>query len=101
MTIRLGFAPVELNVVLTGGSDFASSLVADSPWADGTVIALVFTTATGPVTWTATINGVSAGWQVVSSEVDGLLAQPVRLVKLMYSDPDTTLTWATGTVSSR
>ena len=65
--IHLGSSPARLGVHLATGADFLCTLRSNpTPWAEGTVITLVF----GAQTWTATIAGNDAVFSVDKATAD-------------------------------
>lgn len=101
MTIRLGFEPQRLTVILASGGDFVASLVSDSLWPSGVGIELRFSGGSaGLVTWAAEISGTRASWDVDADDVRELIGKAPTLSRLVYTEQDgSAILWAKGGVS--
>lgn len=102
MAFTLGSAPDTLKVVLVKGADFVSTLTRKdgTDWPVDTEVVLEFKT-TSPVSWSATLTGSSAMWNVDQADVDALIAAKPRSVKLWYVEGEVRLLWAQGDLDIR
>jgi hypothetical protein len=108
MSIELGNDPESLTVTLITGGDFDAGLVLedengdDLDWPVGTVLTLRFSrTADIGETWTATIDGAEAAWDVDKAVVDATIAAGRTKVRLVYVNDDDDDVLAIGTVTVR
>lgn len=98
--ISLGSTPLQLMVSLYPTADFISGIDSiDGPWPTTAVLALVFND-TAATTWTATLNGVAADWNIDKAAVAALIGRLPNgpRVRLTYTDGTTDLLWAQGRV---
>lgn len=92
MAITLGSEPEDLTVHLVTGADFKATLILKPAWPVGTTLTLV----SGATTWTATISGTDATFDVDKAAAD-LLADGAS-IKLKYVNGTTDQTLGIGTV---
>lgn len=100
--ISLGATPLQLSVRLYASADFICGLDSeDGAWPTTAALALVFNDLDA-TTWTATLNGVAADWNVDKAQVAALIARlPTSpRVRLTYTDGTTDLLWAQGRVTA-
>lgn len=96
MSITLGSVPENLSVVLSKDADFFTTLEnADGAWSVTAQIKLVFSNGT---TWTATIAGINATFNVDYVQVNAVITAKPTWVKLFYVDGTTEICWAIGRV---
>lgn len=105
MSFTLGQGPETLRVVLVSNADFVSALKRSdaTSWDLATQIALEIRTraqdgTTAYVTWTATLNGDTAQWNVDMLEVNNVIAARPSTVRLWYTLGELRLLWAQGDV---
>lgn len=111
MAVTLGFQPERLTVKLSRFSDFVAALVYDdgdpmtvNEWPAGTVIELRFYATTSSTTaaasWSASITGDRAEWNVDLTDVATEVLDPGNdVARLFYDDgAGTVLEWALGSV---
>lgn len=100
MSVSLGFQPLYCAVHLTNGADFYQPLQTPdgSDWPSGAVISLRF--GTDPATtWTATISGSTATWNVDKVQVLALGYKSNVTAEVIYTDTSgADLTWFIGNV---
>lgn len=99
--IELGFQPVPLTVTLAADADFISTFVAQAGWPDGTQIQLRFINFRNTVTltWSATISGTDATFDVAAADVAILIAAQPQEVRLHYMDSQgDDLLWGKGRI---
>lgn len=96
MTFTLGYTPEKFKLVLAAGADFFSALTRSDgqPWPVGSELILDF--AGAAPSWTATLSGATATWDVDQADVDALIAARPRKVRLFYVDGEARLLWAVG-----
>lgn len=104
----LGTLPQTMNLVLSAGSDFVASLVLEdesgqqTPYPAGVAVSLELDGGDGaPATWTASIDGAVASWNVDEDLVDAALQADLTRLRLWYVDGATRLLWAKGAVIAR
>lgn len=100
-TLNLDQKPEELRVGLVAGADFIRTLESeDGDWPGTAVIKLIFND-TDATTWTATIAGADATWNIDKAVVDALIADAPTRAKVTYVDGPVDLLWAVGGVTLR
>lgn len=109
-SIILGDGPDRLTVRLSRFGDFVAALIYDdgdpatpNAWPAGAVVELRFyatdTTLTAAATWSATITGDRAEWNVDKAVVASAVLDPGNTtVRLFYIIGATELEWAKGAV---
>lgn len=96
--IQLGFSPVSMTLALANSADFVTTLQSqDGDFPTSAAISI----EVGTSTWTATIVGNEARFNVDQTEVDVVIAQSPRHFRLWYVDGETRLLWGSGTVLVR
>lgn len=105
MPIVLGSVPDTLIVELAYGGDFIQTLQSTVAWDDGVAIELRFSANSddpvGAYTWPATISGVFATWDVVSTTVALVLNAGASYARLVYTDGSgDVMVWAIGRVDA-
>jgi hypothetical protein len=100
--VTLGTTPITITVVLPLDADFPCELVAEQDWPEDAGIELRFHTdpAAAPVaTWTATVSGNAATWDVAAALVQAVIDAGATTARLHYIEPDgTDLLWGRGRV---
>lgn len=93
--VTLGYSPTQMRLLLTAGADFVTTLVSqDGDWPATAAI----TIEVGTATWTATLTGPEARFDVDQTEVDAVIAQTPRSFRLWYTDGEARLMWGRGPV---
>lgn len=111
--IKLGTTPDDLEVELARGADFVATLrnidpaTADDPtptpvnWPAGSVVELQLGNAPTLTTWTATINGADATFNVPAATVTTFLDTGQRDARLYHRRTGVPpVCWATGRVDA-
>jgi hypothetical protein len=82
----LGSVPRVLPLLLTEDFDFRSNVLTEdeSAWPDGSVVTLVITRTGGTTTWTATIVGAEARFDIDKADVNTLIALTPTRYRLGY-----------------
>jgi len=82
--ITLGSEGEQLTVILAAGAGFLASLTSSDPW--GSVqIYLQLSSGTGdPIIWTATINDVTATFNVTANDVQTAIDGEYSIARLYY-----------------
>lgn len=95
MTTQLGIKPIPMDLNLTEGADFLSTLVSqEGAWPDGVEIAI----SVAGQRWTAEIDGAEARFNIDKDLVaDAIAARPPKFM-LLYKDGDAELAWGIGPV---
>lgn len=83
--IELGSVGEQITVILAAGADFVVTLVAPTAWPVGTVIALVLSGGGVSVTWTATISGTQATFDVPTAQVQPVINSGYSFARLYYT----------------
>ena len=100
--MTLGAEPQELTVILVRGSDFRCvlELVAPTTWPGTAHVYLTFQTRepVALVQWTATAAGSDMSFDEDVVDVDALIAQDPRDVRLWHEDGTLKVLWAKGSV---
>lgn len=95
MSVQLGTTPEQMTLALTEGADFVCTLVSnDGAWPVGAVVAI---TVAG-TTWTATIVGSEARFNVDKAAVDTVIGTTPRTFRLTYTEGAADLVWGRGAV---
>ena len=98
MSITLGTKPDTLTLVLARGADFAATLRnTTGAWSPTAVIQLRIDPTT---VWTATLSGADAVFAIDAALVDALVTTRSSKVKLFYTDGDSEVCWAIGTIQA-
>lgn len=90
--IQLGSKPEPMRLFLSTGADFTTTLRLNEAWPGGSSVALVV----GTLTWTATIAGTDAIFNVDKAVTDGVADGTA--VRLVYTNASSDAVWARGTV---
>lgn len=103
MPLTMGQAPEALKVVLVAGADFVTQLRRkdNSPWPSAAQLQLAFDREGGVTEWPASFAGSTAIWDIDVADVNALIAQRPRFVRLWYVDGGLRLIWAQGELDIR
>lgn len=98
--ITLGSDGEQLTVVLATGGDFVASMTSSSPWGSVTITLVLSGGNVDPITWTASIDDVTATFDVPANEVQTAIDAKMSIARLYYSPAGGgTLLWAHGGIN--